>query len=143
MCRGTVGGCVATTLGAVIHELGHALDLAHSDDGFMARGFDDLDKFFTCSSLTSSGKASTEESLIRSMAELLPRCGRGGGSVTVSPSPETTARTTTTIMGRSSAGAGTTYLEEYQRKKYYRKMMQECGNAFWDKSAAAILSCHP
>lgn len=45
--RGTFGGCFATTLGALIHELGHSLDLGHTENGIMARGFDDMDRFFT------------------------------------------------------------------------------------------------
>ena len=129
-----MGGCVATTLGAVIHELGHTLDLAHSDDGFMARGFDDLDKYFNCTT-ASAGPMEPPPSMGN-----LPRCGRGGGSRSLTPASMTMLARPTTILGQEG---GTTYLEEYQRKKYYRRMMQECGNAFWDKSAAAILSSHP
>ena len=35
--RGHIGGCVATTLGSVLHELGHAFDLGHTQHGIMAR----------------------------------------------------------------------------------------------------------
>ena len=35
------------TLGSVLHELGHCFDLGHTEEGIMARGFDDLDLFFT------------------------------------------------------------------------------------------------
>ena len=45
--RGTVGGCVATSLGSVLHELGHTFDLGHTEAGIMARGFDDLDSLLT------------------------------------------------------------------------------------------------
>ncbi len=45
--RGTLGGCYATTLGAALHEMGHVFDLVHSDFGVMARGFEELDIFFT------------------------------------------------------------------------------------------------
>jgi len=37
----------ATGLGAALHELGHTFDLAHSPTGIMARGFDDMHRFFT------------------------------------------------------------------------------------------------
>ena len=47
--RGTYGGCFATTLGALVHELGHSLDLGHTENGIMARGFDDMDRFFSIS----------------------------------------------------------------------------------------------
>ncbi len=35
--------------GSVLHELGHCFDLGHTAEGIMARGFDDLDLFFTLS----------------------------------------------------------------------------------------------
>ena len=31
----------------MVHELGHTLDLGHTENGIMARGFDDMDRFFT------------------------------------------------------------------------------------------------
>ncbi|XP_077291900.1 uncharacterized protein LOC143915230 [Arctopsyche grandis] len=45
--RGTIGGCFATTLGSVCHELGHTFDLGHTKDGIMGRGFDHFDRVFT------------------------------------------------------------------------------------------------
>ena len=62
-----MGGCFSTSLGAALHELGHLFDLVHSDygnnniinliyevlylcihkSGIMARGFEDVDVFFT------------------------------------------------------------------------------------------------
>jgi hypothetical protein len=42
-----MGGCFATSLGSAAHELGHLFDLVHSDYGIMARGFEDIDLFFT------------------------------------------------------------------------------------------------
>lgn len=44
--RGTHGGCLATTLGSVLHELGHTFDLGHTRDGIMGRGFDYIDRVF-------------------------------------------------------------------------------------------------
>lgn len=44
--RGTLGGCFATTLGSVLHELGHTFDLGHTKDGIMGRGFDNIDRVF-------------------------------------------------------------------------------------------------
>lgn len=44
--RGTLGGCFATTLGSVFHELGHTFDLGHTKDGIMGRGFDHIDRVF-------------------------------------------------------------------------------------------------
>lgn len=42
-----MGACYATTLGSALHELGHVFDLVHADTGVMARGFEDLDLYFT------------------------------------------------------------------------------------------------
>ncbi|CAK9812290.1 Putative zinc metalloproteinase YIL108W [Anthophora plagiata] len=44
--RGTHGGCLATTLGSVLHELGHTFDLGHTREGIMGRGFDYVDRVF-------------------------------------------------------------------------------------------------
>ena len=37
---------------------------------------------------------------------------------------------------------GSNILEEYQKRKYYRKMVQDCGGAYWNRSCALILSHH-
>ncbi|XP_063821609.1 uncharacterized protein LOC135071749 [Ostrinia nubilalis] len=52
--RGTLGGCFATTLGSVFHELGHTFDLGHTKDGIMGRGFDNIDRVFTVGERRSS-----------------------------------------------------------------------------------------
>lgn len=44
--RGTYMANYATTLGATIHELGHAFDLAHTSRGIMCRGHDDMNFFY-------------------------------------------------------------------------------------------------
>ncbi|XP_055389789.1 uncharacterized protein LOC129618805 [Condylostylus longicornis] len=38
--RRTYGGCFATTLGAIAHEIGHCFDLGHTKEGIMGNGFD-------------------------------------------------------------------------------------------------------
>lgn len=47
--RGTYWGSSATTLGAVLHEMGHTFGLPHSYDRYciMSRGFDYLNRMFT------------------------------------------------------------------------------------------------
>ncbi|MGV3722751.1 MAG: metallopeptidase [Actinomycetota bacterium] len=47
--RGNYWGLGATTLGAVIHEMGHTFGLPHSTDRYdiMTRGFDHLNRMFT------------------------------------------------------------------------------------------------
>ena len=39
----------------MVHELGHTLDLGHTENGIMARGFDDMDRFFTICPQTAAG----------------------------------------------------------------------------------------
>jgi hypothetical protein len=45
--RNTYWACYSTTLGSLLHEFSHILDLGHNANGIMARGFDDLFRFFT------------------------------------------------------------------------------------------------
>lgn len=46
--RRTFGGCFASTLGSVAHELGHLFDLGHTPDGIMGNGLDYLNRVFCC-----------------------------------------------------------------------------------------------
>ncbi|KAJ8676566.1 hypothetical protein QAD02_012353 [Eretmocerus hayati] len=54
--RGTHGGCLATTLGSALHELGHTFDLGHTRDGIMGRGFDFVDRVFVGSASIDSNR---------------------------------------------------------------------------------------
>lgn len=45
--RKTFGGCFATTLGSVCHEVGHIFDLGHSRGGIMGNGLDFVNRVFT------------------------------------------------------------------------------------------------
>lgn len=50
--RRTYGGCFATTLGALVHELGHCFDLAHTETGLMGNDVDFMNRFFLSENLT-------------------------------------------------------------------------------------------
>lgn len=50
--RHTFGGCFATTLGSVCHEIGHIFDLGHTEHGIMGDGFDYVNRVFTIDNLT-------------------------------------------------------------------------------------------
>ena len=43
---GTFGACFAASLGSMIHELGHCLDLVHDEDGVMGKRFTQIHRFF-------------------------------------------------------------------------------------------------
>ncbi|GAB0100157.1 putative zinc metalloproteinase C607.06c [Sergentomyia squamirostris] len=45
--RRTFGGCFTTSLGTLLHEMGHIFDLAHCDEGVMGGGSDRLDQMLT------------------------------------------------------------------------------------------------
>lgn len=50
--RGTYGGCFATFLGSLIHEIGHVFDLAHTESGLMGNDIDYVHRFFLPENLT-------------------------------------------------------------------------------------------
>ena len=114
--RGTVGGCFATALGAVIHELGHCLDLEHTLQGMMARGFDDMDNYFLNCSKQPSVNPST-----------IPFCSNH--SLVTSPT-------------KDDKLTGKELIELYHPKKIYQKIRSDFGGAFWERSCALILHNH-
>lgn len=50
--RRTFGGCFATTLGSLCHEIGHVFNLGHTANGIMGDGFDYINRVFTVDNLT-------------------------------------------------------------------------------------------
>lgn len=50
--RRTFGGCFATTLGSLCHEIGHVFSLGHTANGIMGDGFDYINRVFTVDNLT-------------------------------------------------------------------------------------------
>jgi hypothetical protein len=44
--RNNYWACYSTTLGSLLHEFSHILNLGHNKNGIMARGFDDIYTFF-------------------------------------------------------------------------------------------------
>lgn len=50
--RKTYGGNFATSLGSLIHEMGHIFDLGHTQTGFMGNDFDYVHRFFVSENYT-------------------------------------------------------------------------------------------
>lgn len=50
--RRTYGGCFATSLGSLIHEMAHTFDLAHTETGLMGNDIDFVHRFFLTENLT-------------------------------------------------------------------------------------------
>nr|XP_040580153.1 putative zinc metalloproteinase YIL108W isoform X2 [Lepeophtheirus salmonis] len=126
--RHTFGACFSTTLGAIIHELGHTFDLGHTNDGIMARGFDDLHRYFTIQSSNNSCTGTD-----------IPDVTMNGGS---SHDEEILLSPTRTTRFTNFKQDGASYLQAYQQKKELRRMVADSGKAFWSRSCALILSSH-
>ncbi|XP_069966818.1 uncharacterized protein [Bactrocera oleae] len=93
--RRTYGGVYATTLGAVVHEIGHTFDLGHTKDGVMGNGFDYINRVFTIDNLT---EHLPERVIERPLPELRT---------------EITARPRFTQLKRATS----TFLEKYHEQK--------------------------
>ena len=144
--RGTIGGCVATTIGSVLHELGHTLDLGHTDQGVMARGFDDLDSLLTTTSEKEGDQSS--QGLVDKKKTLTP-CGRG-------PSPERTKQPP--IQPRRSNNLSISqsprftsirrsesiikHLEKFSEKRILGDSLSD-GGCYWTRSCALLLAHQP
>lgn len=50
--RKTYGGCFSTSLGSLVHEMGHIFDLAHTDSGLMGNDIDLVHRFFLSENFT-------------------------------------------------------------------------------------------
>ncbi|KZS10156.1 putative Zinc metalloproteinase [Daphnia magna] len=116
--RGTLSGCYATTLGAALHEIGHIFDLVHTDFGVMARGFEELDLFFTV------GNPQPKHYY----TEMMRRCASQEISVRV----RAPTKVTSVSFGFRPIG------NDKDDRKWDRD-----GQAYFHRSAAVLLSGHP
>ena len=135
--RGTVGGCVATSLGSVLHELGHAWDLGHTQQGIMARGFDDLDSLLTVISERGGSLAGRP----RTPCGNLSRGGSPGLTGQTISSCSQPARFTAVKRSESVSK----YLESYSEARLETRLEEERGEGgcYWTPSCALLLSHQP
>jgi hypothetical protein len=136
--RGTIGGMFATSLGSVLHELGHCFDLGHSPTGVMSRGFDDLDLYLTLCSRkpVSSGSSSLVPCSNWKLSPEPPTdfdliLDEGQGFQDPSSPRFTSIRRTESVSK---------YLENYARRRFRTESHQSGCGVHWTEPCARILA---
>ena len=128
--RHTWGACLSTSLGSVVHELGHCFDLVHTDAGIMARGFDDIDRYFT---LADSKEPRSEQQTVR----------KGSSKLTVvrfESRPDVNRFTRFTKI--SQINPGSELLGKYYHKQDNEQMRSAFGGCFFKRQCALLLFYH-
>ncbi|XP_064460903.1 uncharacterized protein LOC135370918 [Ornithodoros turicata] len=151
--RGTRWACYSSSLGGVLHELGHVLDLAHTEKGIMGQGFHDLQQLCIASHndslLKAGGDDNPEENLTISASwTLKPK------DCCVAQLHNIVSMSLASPSEQISASDGSSEKKKLRLTKLrpkYRSMYiapekeitakSSCG-LFWSKSCATILSCH-
>lgn len=152
--RGTHGACLATTLGSVLHELGHTFDLGHTREGIMGRGFDYVDRVFVGAAGIDFNRnpirrdpQHTTVALSRPLSVTVtvqepvmssPRRGRLL-SETSRSSPLPMARQ---LPGRLSAPASPELNRSFSKSLIALEPPSQPDRTFWSPSCAALLAYH-
>ncbi|XP_043267441.1 putative zinc metalloproteinase YIL108W isoform X2 [Venturia canescens] len=152
--RGTHGGCLATTLGSVLHELGHTFDLGHTREGIMGRGFDYVDRVFVggCGidlnrnpirrdpqhTTIAISRPLSVTVTVQQPVILSPRRGRLF-SETSRPSPSSSPRQQ---PGRLSAPASPELNRSFAKTITAQENSPQPDRTFWGPSCAALLAYH-
>ena len=124
--RHTWGACLSTSLGSVVHELGHCFDLVHTDAGVMARGFDDIDRYFT---LADSEKPSANQTVQKPSSKL---------TIVRFESKQNAPRFTKI----SQTNPGSELMGRYYHKQNDEQMRSDFGGCFFARQCALILFYH-
>lgn len=121
--RGTLSACYSSSLGGVLHEMGHTFGLGHTHEGIMGHGFHDISHVYTVSNCDAETVWDNFSSLVQS-------------SVNVDSTPEGGAEPRrirlTTLKPKGQPGC----TEE-------QKHRTSLSGAKWSRSCAIILSHHP
>ena len=126
LSRHTWGACLSTSLGSIVHELGHCFDLVHADAGVMARGFDDIDRYFT---LADSEKPTSEQTVQKKSSKL---------TLVRIESKQDSPRFTKI----SQTNPGSELLGKYYHKQDYEQMRSAFGGCFFTRQCALLLFYH-
>ncbi|XP_051153727.1 uncharacterized protein LOC127276994 isoform X2 [Leptopilina boulardi] len=163
--RGTYGGCLATTLGSVLHELGHTFDLGHTREGIMGRGFDNIDQFFVGAAMNKTNRNSTRRDpqhttvslsrqlsvtvTIKDQASLLASSERGRlhseNCSRPSISPSSQSNFPSSIPGRQSAPASPELNRSFFKtvlQNNFDPLGSQPDRTFWGNSCATLLAYH-
>ncbi|XP_043261191.1 putative zinc metalloproteinase YIL108W isoform X2 [Colletes gigas] len=144
--RGTYGGCLATTLGSVLHELCHTFDLGHTREGIMGRGFDYVNRVFVSTSVLRRDPQHTTVALSRPLSvtvtvqEPFPPLNSPRKSCSLSRSPPR-------LLGRVSTPASPELTRSFTKILLQSASEQTASNSqtdrtFWTPSCAAFLAYH-
>lgn len=150
--RGTHGGCLATTLGSVLHELGHTFDLGHTRQGIMGRGFNHVDRVFVGSRAVS---IDANRNTVRRDPQHTTIALSRPLSITVTVSPKRGRLFSETLRlpeemnarinnshGRLSAPASPDLNRTFSNSLTVVESFTESDKTFWSASCAAILAYH-
>ena len=110
-----------------MHELGHCFGLVHTDAGVMARGFDDIDRYFTVAD--DNEERSSEPVTIRKSSKL----------TVVKIESKQNIRRFTKI---SQTNPGSELLGKYYHKQDYEQMRSSFGRCFFTRQCALLLFYH-
>ena len=129
------GACLSTSIGSIVHELGHCFDLVHTDAGVMARGFDDIDRYFT---LADSEEPRSELTVQKSSKLTIVRFE----SKQDAPEMPRGRTRTSSFTKISQTNRGSELLGRYYHKQDYEQMRSDFGGSFFTRQCALLLFYH-
>lgn len=156
--RGTHGGCLATTLGSVLHELGHTFDLGHTREGIMGRGFDYVDRVFVGAAGIDTNRNPVRRDpqhltvalsrplsvtvTVQEPAMASPRRGRLLSETSRPTSSSYNNPPSSPLPGRLSAPASPELNRSFSKSLASFERPSQTDRTFWGASCAALLAHH-
>uniref|UniRef100_A0A1E1XGV2 Putative zinc metalloproteinase n=1 Tax=Amblyomma aureolatum TaxID=187763 RepID=A0A1E1XGV2_9ACAR len=121
--RGTLSACYSSSLGGVLHEMGHTFGLGHTREGIMGHGFHDISYVYTVSNYDAETVWDSFSSPVQSSVNVESIAESGA-------EPRRIRLTTLKPKGQPGSMAG-------------QKHCTSPSGAKWSRSCAVILSHHP
>ncbi|XP_037513625.1 uncharacterized protein LOC119390136 [Rhipicephalus sanguineus] len=123
--RGTLSSCYSSTLGGVLHELGHTFGLGHTADGIMGHGFHDISCIYTVSA--------DDSEMVANYVSAPATQSLGSGDVIKENPPLLGKIRLTTLEPKKSRDLAA----------HIQSPKSSTSGAKWTRSCAIILSYHP